>query len=653
MVGDRLPPTPSIHETPESNGFWQDDVLRPIYNGAVASPLNALRTIAAPAIRAASGVDLPRVDELPVHKDDSLPGWVVQNVTSGVASLIPYLAAAKLTGGALRSAGAAAGLEGTAAKLATSDRFALVSGAAGYDFLRDDNPNGTTMRERFANAAGGAAAFYTFGVGNALVADAALSTKLVGRAVTGAAGADIQIAVSGLVAGKPIQFNDLKDAALSGGAMNLLLPFAQDRIASASDAINTRLGKGIPTARYIENENLAGRTDGLSEALEKAPFTRVQAGETANGTHTIAFDPSRQVELASKQAVAAGASPEQIADVSLNATAEHLRTQLLNQGLKEQKFVPSPVMTNDQIAAAMKEGRIKFEPPPKPGDFYENGVDVGLDSKFMKLPKGEHTDFSNPNAAKSALRRWANEGREMDYSAGITLAPGETALGFTDQTITLPRVPQRNADGTMEDWSGSPITANLNQKSSNARNFLTNHETAPALNNNSTAHKVVYEITNHSDNVVTLQPGIRFGSLQFHELGAFPAETERFKIGSVKGQTSLAGADSLDAQNLYIKQSMVPIDLTSGPSAARSPLMQALSLVDQHTNLNGPSLPFEAKNPSQNLIDYKSLPPWEQLRYRPDLQSAYAQALKAKSDPNNTLSDHELIQREAPSLVAQ
>ncbi len=57
---------------------------------------------------------------------------------------------------------------------------------------------------------------------------------------------------------------------------------------------------------------------------------------------------------------------------------------------------------------------------------------MGLDSKFMKLPRGEHTDFSDPNAAKMALRRWSNEGRDMHYGDGITLAPGETALGFTE-----------------------------------------------------------------------------------------------------------------------------------------------------------------------------------------------------------------------------
>lgn len=653
MVVDRLSHGDANQQPQqESNGFWQDDVLRPIYNGAVVSPLNALRTVAAPVAHAVADIDLPRAQALPVHKADSVSGWLAQNISGGLASLVPYLAAAKFTGGALRSAGAAANLEGTAAKLATSERFALVSGAAGYDFLRDDNPNGTSMRERVANAAGGAAAFYTFGVGNALVADASLSTKLIGRAATGVLGADAQVTVSSLVAGKPVQLSDLKDAALSGGVMNLLLPFAHEKISSTADAINTKLGKGIPAARFIERENLGGRTDGLSEALDQAPFSRVQVGDSAKGKHTIAFDPSRQIELATKQASASMATPEQIAEASRNATAEHLRTQLLNQGLKERNFTPSPVLTNDQIAAAIKEGRIKFEPSPKPGDFYENGVDVGLDSKFMKLPRGEHTDFSDPNAAKMALRRWSNEGREMHYGDGITLAPGEIALGFTDQALTLPRVPQRNADGTMQQWSGSPVTANLNQKSSNARNFITNHETAPALNNNSTAHKIVYEITNHSDNVVTLQPGMRFGSLQFHELGAFPAEVERYKIGSVKGQTSLAGADSLHAPNLTVRQGIVPVEVST-PTSTWNPVIKAFSLLDQRKNWNGAAESVEPKLPSQNLLDYSSLSPWEQLRYRPDLQTAYARALKTKLDPSNTLSDQQLVQREAPHLVTK
>jgi hypothetical protein len=163
----------------------------------------------------------------------------------------------------------------------------------------------------------------------------------------------------------------------------------------------------------------------------------------------------------------------------------------------------------------------------------------------------------------------------------------------------------------MQNWSGAPITASLNQKSSIARNFITNHETAPALNNNSTAHKIVYEITNHSPNVVTLQPGMRFGSLQFHELGAFPAEVERYKTGSVKGQTSLAGADH-SAPTVVAGQDLAPASL-----------------------------------------DYAKLSPFEQLRYRPDLQGAYANVIKSKLDPANTLSDHELVRREAPQLIAQ
>ena len=656
MATDRLTSNEVRKDTQESNGFWQNDVLRPIYNDAVVSPLNALRTVAAPVAKSVADIDLPRATQLPVQKAESTSGWMVQNISGGLASLVPYLVSAKITGSALRSAGAAAQLEGSAAKLATSDRFSLVAGAAGYDFLRDDNPNGTTVRERFANAAGGAAAFYAFGVGNALVADAALSTKLIGRAATGAVGADLQIAVSGLVAGKQIQLSDLKDGALSGGAMNLLLPFAHQKVTRVADAIDTHLGKGIPAARFIEKEGLAGRTDGLSEALDKVPFTRVQVaqvGQNANGKHTILFDDSRQKELAIKQASADLASPEQISESTRNASAEHLRTQLLNQGLKERNFTPSPVMTNDQIIGAMKEGRIKIEPSPKPEDYYENGVDVGLDSKFMKLPKGEHTDFSNPNAAKMSLRRWANEGREMDYKDGITLAPGEVALGFTDQAITLPRVPQRNADGTMQDWSGSPLTASLNQKSSNARNFITNHETAPALNNNSTAHKVVYEITNHSDNAVTLHPGMRFGSLQFHELGAFPAETERYKIGSVKGQTSLAGAESVDTNKLSVQQNLVPTELSATPSPRHQQIIKAFSLFDQHKTWNGAADLSEPKNSSPNQLDYSSFSPWEKLRYRPDLQAAYAQVLTAKLDPSNTLSDHELIARQAPELLTK
>jgi deoxycytidine triphosphate deaminase len=327
-----------------------------------------------------------------------------------------------------------------------------------------------------------------------------------------------------------------------------------------------------------------------------------------------------------------------------------LRTQLLNKALVDSNHTPAGTLTNDQIFAAMKERRIIIDPPPDVRDVYENGVDVKLDTRFMKLPKGEHTDFSDPDAAKAALKRWAAQGREMEYPNGITLAPGEKVLGFTDKTITLPRVPQRLPDGTMPKWTGAPIRGDINQKSSNARNFLTNHETAPALNNNSTAHKVVLEISNNSDNVVTLRPSISFGSIQLHELGAFPAETEGYKVGSLKGQHSLAGHDGVHSSLAYY-----PVDGPTTPASSASlgtRLWRSLSLFDDpRSTLNGPPMETPVKPPINYSLDYSSMTPWEQLRYRPDLQGSYAHAMQLKLAQTNSLTDHDILKTTAPELL--
>jgi len=651
MVGDRPDNLPE-KQTPHG-GFWQDDLLKPLYNEAVAGPLNALRTVANPVVHAITGNDLERAPVLAVNEETTLsPAWFVQKVAGGVGSLIPYLAAARVTGGVLRNFGAAAGLDSVAAKLATSERFALVSGAGAYDFLRDDNPNGTSLRERVGNSLGGASAFYVFGVGNALTAEAGLSAKIVGRAATGALGAEAQNVISaGVGRGQLPTVKDLSDAAISGGAMNLILPFAQEKITAGADRLNVWRGRGIPAQRYIMNNDLAGRTDGLKEALDKAPFARIQTEGVASGKNTIMFDPSRQIELATSKAISDGKTGDQVGEAAKDATAEHLRTQLLNKALQNSDHTPAGTLTNDQIVTAMAEKRIVIEPAPDVRDFYENGLDVKLGTRFMKLPKGEHTDFSNPSAAKDALKRWASQGREMDYANGITLAPGEHALGFTDKTVTLNRVPPRNPDGTMPNWTGAPVMGEINQKSSNARNFMPNHEAAPALNNNSTAHQVVLEISNNSDNVVTLRPGMPFGSIAFHELGAFPAETERYKMGSVKGQNSLAGHDGVHSSLAYY-----PVDSAATaptPTASLgSRMWKSLSLFDDHRSaLNGPPMEPVSK-PSVNFsLDYSSMTPWEQLRLRPDLQDNYARALQLKLAVANSLTDSDILKAAAPELL--
>jgi hypothetical protein len=200
----------------------------------------------------------------------------------------------------------------------------------------------------------------------------------------------------------------------------------------------------------------------------------------------------------------------------------------------------------------------------------------------------------------------------------------------------------------MPDWSAAPVVGDLNQKSSNARLFLPNHETAPALNNNSTAHKVVLEISNNSENVVTLQQGIPFGSIQFRELGGFPEETERYKMGSVKGQNSLAGHDGVHAWPTAYGGDL------SGPgsNSLGTRLWKSLSLFDdQRSALNGPPIEPVSKAAASFSLDYNAMTPWEQLRYRPDLQSAYGRAVQLKLNNSEGLSDHDILKSAAPQLI--
>jgi deoxycytidine triphosphate deaminase len=643
--GDKL--SAKLEHTTAGSSIFIEDFLKPAYNGLVAEPANALESAANPVWQKLTGGNLPRVELSREAAAEQLsPQWTLQKTTEGLASLVPYLIASKVSGGLLKEAGAALKLKGAAAKLVLSDRFALVSGAAGYDFLRNDDPNGTSFRERMANACGGATAFYAFGVGNALTAESSLATKIWGRALTGAAGGSLQTTVSDYVAGNKLPTaNELYSSALSGAVLNSLLPGAHEGMLKITDRLNLSYGRGISVSRYIKTEKLSGLTDGLSEAIDQVPFARIQPGnsslsERPIGSNTILFDSSRQEALSSRKSFREGKSLPQRELDAQTAVADHLRTQLLNLRLAEGRSSGS-ILTNDQMLGALDEGRLGIEPRPAKDSLAigENGFDVRLGERFLKLPKGQHIDLTDDTVAKATLRKWSAAGLEMSYPNGITLAPGEQVLGFTSEVIKLPRLPQRNVDGTMQTWSGPPLMAEINAPSSLARIFLPNHETAPALNNDNTSHSVVLEIRNDSDNIITLHPGQRIGSIVFKELGAFPSATERYKTGTVRGQTSVAGGvgpidQALSAGSKSGQFGPEPETRTNfGKQSLGKTIIQSLSIFDRHEHFNSLPVKTEIQPPvAVPILDFESLSSAERLRLDPSRQYEYADSLMARKN---------------------
>ncbi|MBX9770569.1 MAG: hypothetical protein K2X29_04320, partial [Candidatus Obscuribacterales bacterium] len=159
-----------------------------------------------------------------------------------------------------------------------------VAGAALYDGMKETRAGETNL----GNMAGGAASFTFYEVGNAIINKKfhmAGSLSLVGkttaelnkaawRIVPGVLGSATQIAASRTVSGdrSEVDFNSTVESLVTGGAMNVVLPWVQHGIGKGIDVASIAAKKSIPFQRY----NTDVESEIVKELRDRNPEARVK-----------------------------------------------------------------------------------------------------------------------------------------------------------------------------------------------------------------------------------------------------------------------------------------------------------------------------------------------------------------------------------------
>lgn len=218
-------------------------------------------------------------------------GWLVQTVSGGLGSLVPYVIAGKAAGSALRATGSHLAVEGFAARAMQSSSTASVLGAFAYDTVREVRPG----ESRLGNGLAGAAGFGVFEAGNMLASHSGLAGRFLARTATGFVGGGVQTLTSTAIAeGKLADTETLTKAAVGGMVMNHALPLGQRAITHAADHLNLAVGRGVPVDRLVA-KNFSAEAQGsptFKSILSENPWARVQT----DATQSLAVG-SRRVEL--------------------------------------------------------------------------------------------------------------------------------------------------------------------------------------------------------------------------------------------------------------------------------------------------------------------------------------------------------------------
>ncbi len=229
---------------PGSTPNWvEGHVLNPFVNAVAIHPFNAAANVVNFAARPLYDELLDKQEDLPIAETTMLsPGWFVQNVSSGLGMVLPYMIAGKAAGRAMESTAAKLEMAGSTAAVMKSEIAAQMTGAALYDFSRDTMPGET----RLGNAVGGALGFYVFGKGNALTLTDSFAKRQIARAAVGSVGGMAQLTGSRLVSGEGLPaLDDTLAAGISGGALNVAMSPTQHAISRGFEASGKVIEQGF------------------------------------------------------------------------------------------------------------------------------------------------------------------------------------------------------------------------------------------------------------------------------------------------------------------------------------------------------------------------------------------------------------------------
>lgn len=161
-------------------------------------------------------------------------------------------------------------------------------------------------------------------------------------------------------------------------------------------------------------------------------------------------------------------------------------------------------LSDQDIVAAMKDGRIAIDPTPSDSCFGSFSVDVSLSQVFrtfrhIKMP---FLNLSDQKSLYSVTEECMEEVTIKEHEA-FFLHPGEFALGMTRERISI-------ADDLVG-W--------LDGRSSLARVGLMVHITAHSIDPGWDGH-ITFEFFNAGRLPLALNPGLRIGAVSFEMLSS-------------------------------------------------------------------------------------------------------------------------------------
>ncbi len=495
------------HSNSPKVGWLQGNVLDPAANAVFIEPYNAVAgTINAVGQELFKETFLPKAVPLAVEEAKfGSTQWLVQSVSGGLATAIPYAIAGKFAGCALAGAGENLALKGVAASFCKNEIAAQVIGAGVYDGMRDTRPGET----RFGNAVAGAASFAVFGIGNHSFQHVSGSAQLFSRLTIGALGATTQTFVSDGISRHRLPTQaELTQSAISGSVMNVALPTVHQTLGKAVDQVNLKIGRGLTLDRYIatndEVANAVRKSPQLQELLKESPWTRIQTGAEANKAS------GKMIFLET------GLKAPNTAPV-LAHELEHLRgqkaygsdplleqsRQLLGSDRERAWQLFQDARINHEIQARMKEYAVtqhsslsteKFDAQAARQSLPKQEAAPGL--TYEQLWKKQFDDFESSNGAQFPAEDYKGRGRRSSRPRRPAGTEEPTSKDRSEQsgdnlsetTIQQPKDRNPNTGGTD---SLSPA----NNKIPRPANLLANGEGEGDIydNRNGTVTKIYYD----------------------------------------------------------------------------------------------------------------------------------------------------------------
>lgn len=287
----------SLSETNSGiTGWAYDNVYKPIANTAVIEPHNAL-TSSINDIASTLGRQTPLLKDWELYNPPKAglftKEWLAQNVSSGVAMVIPYGIAALGTKGALRYVGAKFECEGLAHVLKAKET-SMILGAGIYDFMRKPKQNEQEHETRLGNSLGGMAAFAVFAGGNHRYRNLEGWRLVRAQMGVGAVGAFTQQLVShGVSEQKLPSAEQMLNAVASGATMNVLLPRINDKVSEVFTEGQLKRGKSVLIDDFVERElskiekqtGHKPESPTLNELMDKSPWHKVAGGPENKAIH--------------------------------------------------------------------------------------------------------------------------------------------------------------------------------------------------------------------------------------------------------------------------------------------------------------------------------------------------------------------------------